>query len=99
MSRVRPATLREDMIAAALKVARVRGWQTMTRDQIAHEAGCSTGQVTTVLGTMPQLRRTVMRAAVQRKDLPVIAQGLVAQDPNAKAAPLELKQRALVGVL
>lgn len=87
------------MVTAALVVARKRGYNQMTRDAIAAEAGCSTGQVTTVLGTMPQLRRAIMRAAVVRKDLPVIAQGVVARDPSALAAPLELRQRALAGML
>lgn len=99
MSRVRPATLRDDLVTAALRVARKHGYNQMTRDAIAAEAGCSTGQVTTILGTMPQLRRTVMRAAVTRKDLPVIAQGVVARDPSALAAPVELRTRALVGML
>lgn len=99
MSRVRPATLREDMIAAALTVARTKGYNTMTRDAIAAACGCSAGQVTTILGTMPQLRRAVMRAAITRRDLPVIAQGVVARDPNALAAPRELRERALAAML
>lgn len=99
MPRIRPTTQREDLIAAALAVARRDGYATMTREAIASEAGCSTGQVTTVLGTMPQLRRAVMRAAVARRDLQVIAQGIVAKDAHVRAAPLELRQRALQEVL
>jgi len=99
MSRKQPPNLRADMVVAALRVARRVGYAHMTRDAIATEAGCSTGQVTIVLGTMPQLRRSVMRAAVQARDLPVIAQGLAARDANARSAPDDVKRLALQGLL
>jgi AcrR family transcriptional regulator len=90
---------KEDVLEAALATARAAGFKRMTRDAIATRAGCSPGQVSHLLGTMAQLRRAVMRAAVKRRDLTLIAQGLVAGDPYAQAADAPLRRQAMESVL
>jgi hypothetical protein len=84
-----------------LRLARSAGLANVTREQIATEAGVAAGLVSLRLGTMPALRRSVMRAAVAQEVLEVVAEGLAARDPYALAAPLELRQRCgamLVGL-
>jgi AcrR family transcriptional regulator len=90
---------KDDLLDAALTVARSVGYRRMTREAVAHTAGCSAGQVSHLLGTMVQLRRAVLRAALRRGDLPVIAQALIANDPHVKALAPSLKRAALESVL
>lgn len=66
----------------------------MTRECIAIAAGVSPALVSLRLGTMEALRRSVMRAAVKREVVPVVAEGLAAGDAQAKKASDELKKRA-----
>ena len=87
------------MMTAALTVAARDGYQQMTRQAVADHAGCSTGLISRYFGTMPQLRRSVMRAAVTRGDNRVLAQGLAAGDPNADKATLPVKRAALERLL
>ena len=87
------------LIDSALEVAKTEGYTRMTREQIATQAGCSTGIVSKYLGTMPAMRRTIMRAAVHGGVHAVIVQGLAVRDPHALAASDTDKRQAWKGVM
>lgn len=95
----KPKHIHEVLMTAALATARADGYQRMTRQSVALAAGCSQGQISLVFGTMPQLRRAVMRAAVARGDMVVLAQGLAAGDPVARGASVPVKRLALEALL
>lgn len=86
------------ILDAAVAEAVECGWQWVTREGIAGRAGVSLGCVNYHFGTMIQLKRSVMRAAVERRILPLIAQGLTDKNPHALAAPDDLKAAALASV-
>ena len=77
----------------ALHMAAEHGYDRITREMIAAEVECSPALISKLFGTMPQMRRAIMSAAVARRNLKVIAQGLVAGDSKAKRAQ-PLDQRA-----
>lgn len=87
------------ILAAALKLAAKDGYNRITREAIAAAAGVSPGLVTHHMGTMVELRRSIMREAVRTECLPVIAQGLSAHDRHAGKAPHELQHRAVLAQL
>ena len=94
--RLRPADRKQEILNAAIKVAgRPGGWGKLTRDAVAKEAACSEGLVSKYFGTMIAFRRSIMRAAIQARNLAVVAQGLAAGDTNAQKAPPELKAAAV----
>jgi AcrR family transcriptional regulator len=94
--RLRPDDRKQQILTAAIKVAgRPGGWAKLTRDAVAREAECADALVSKYFGTMLTFRRTIMRAAIVRADLSVIAQGLAAGDKCAQKADPELKARAL----
>lgn len=99
MKRGRKEVPRDILITAALAVAARDGYQNMSREAIASEAGCSAGLISKYFGTMQQLRRSIMRAAVLQGNHTVIAQGLAAHDPNARAADPKTKRDALEKLL
>lgn len=88
------AERREEILSAALKLARQGNYQSITRDAIADEAGVSFGLVTRYFGTMNNLRRDVMRAAIKLEKAEIVAQGLALGDKHARKAPEELKKEA-----
>jgi hypothetical protein len=90
---------RDEIMAAALRVATLIGYNKMTREDIALAARCSPAQVSELFGTMCALRRSTQRAAVANHVLPVIAQGLALRDPHALRAPAELRAVAAAGAL
>jgi len=94
-SRTNPALRKDHILDAAIKISAVGNYSTITRQEIADAAKVSTGLVARYFGTMQQVRRAVMRAARQRENLTIIAQGLVNNDPNALKAPNPLKERAM----
>ena len=95
----KPTHARDDLMTAALAVAHRDGYRQMSCDAVANEANCSRALITKYFGTMTQLRRAVMRAAVTRNHLPVIAQGLAANDAQAHEASTQAKYDALARVL
>ena len=92
--RLPPNDRRALVLEAALYAAEHRGYRCMTRDHIAARAEVSPSLVSLYLGTMPQLRRVVMREAVKRKIVRIVAQGLAERDPAALRADLALRARA-----
>lgn len=86
---------RATLLDHALRISSHVGYNRVTREQLAKAAGMSEGQVSKLFGTMPQMRRAIMSAAVARGDLSIIAQGVAAKEPKAMALPEELKRRAL----
>ncbi len=84
----------DEVLDAALRVAEHIGYNRMTREDIALAARCSPALVSEVLGTMVQCRRSVVRAAVARGVLAVVAQGLALRDPHALKAPESVRLAA-----
>ena len=85
----------EELLVSALALAAEVGYQQVTRDAIAARCGVSVGTISHYFGTMTQMRRSLMRQAVARGVLPVVAQGLAACDPHAQAADPAIKTKAL----
>ncbi len=91
---VSPTLRRAQILQAAMAVAVKVGYQKATRGMIASEAGITGGLITHYFGTMTQLKRALMRAAIQNETLEIIAQGLANGDDHARKAPAELKTKA-----
>ena len=81
-------------VALALAGKVPGGYKAVSRDAIAAAAGVSPALVSHRLGTMDNVRRAIMRAAIKAEDVKVIAQGLAIGDPHARKAPEALRQKA-----
>lgn len=84
-----------ELLDAALRLAKTKGYTKVTREAIAAVVGCVPATVTNHLGTTPNMKRGIMRAAVSRGVVEVVAQGLADGNPHAKKASHDLKQRAV----
>lgn len=95
LRRLLPASRAAELLEIALTEALRQGYRTVSRGAIARAAHVSGALVTTRLGSMVELRRALMREAVLRRMVPLVAQGLVFRDPIAHAAPEDLRQESL----
>lgn len=93
-NRVSPDLRRENILNIAVDVAIDIGYHKLTREVVAETAGVSMGLVSKYFGTMPRLKRDVMRFAIKNKIPQIVAQGLAIQDKHAVKAPQELKNAA-----
>jgi AcrR family transcriptional regulator len=96
--RLPPKARGQMLLEVALRCAKVHGLAGLTRDKIATAADVSPALVSARLGTMVNLRRSVMRHAVAEGELRVIAEGLATRDPIALKAPEALRRQALASV-
>ncbi|MHB8086290.1 MAG: helix-turn-helix domain-containing protein [Dehalococcoidia bacterium] len=87
------------ILTHALSLAHTCGYRAVTRSALADASGVPAGTISHYFGTMVQLRRAIMSAAVDRRDLVVIAQGLAAGDSKAQAASRKLKLQSVRGLL
>ena len=92
---VDPIMRRNQILNVAIELAKKSGYSSISRNDVADNAGVSMSLINRYFKTMPQLRRAVMRAAVVNEVLEIIAQGLVNKDAHALKASDELKSRAL----
>jgi hypothetical protein len=95
MSRLNPIARREVILIAAMRLARKPGgWAALTRARIANEARCADSLVSQRLGSMDVVRRTLMKTAIKHEYFDLIAQGLAAGDPSARALSPIIKHKA-----
>ena len=85
----------QEILEAGIALAKRGNYNQITRDALAKKAGCSAALVSAYFGTMVQFRRALMRHAVDREVVEIVAQGLVDRNPYARKAPDDLKQRAM----
>lgn len=97
--RYKPSVRKDSAIAAALDLAEQSHYLKVTRDQIAAAVGVTGSAIQYHFKTMAQLRSELMRAAVKRERLIVIAQGLTTSDTQAVKAPIALQRRALLSIV
>lgn len=93
-ARTNPELRREQILQVAVNLAKVHGYNQLTRDQIAESAGVSGGLIGQYY-TMSTLKTAVMRYAVRCEVLEIVAQGLVMGNKRAKGAPQDLRRRAM----
>ncbi len=92
--RLEPDDRRTEVMRAAVHAANAFGYTAMTRSQIAVLAGVSGPLVAVYLGEMPEVRRAVVRYAIKREHLGIIAQALALKDPEAAKVSEALRRRA-----
>lgn len=97
--RLTPDDRKIQILLAAIRVAQRHGYDKMTREMVANEAIVSEGLVNRYYSNMTSLRNSVMSYAVQTGNAPVVAQGLVRQDPIALRAPEKLKTKCAASLL
>lgn len=96
--RMIPADRKASILEAAISAAQKQSFSGLRLHHIATAADCSNALVVSHFGTMTKMRRAVMRAAISRELLPIIAQGVAMSDPAAIKAPKELKDKALASL-
>lgn len=95
MARMTPTDRKAAILDAAVAAAKKHGFANLRLVHIAEHAECSNALVVSHYGTMAQMRRAVMRAAVKQEILAIIAEGLATHDPVARKASSELQNKAL----
>ena len=88
------AEMRGRLLAVAIPLARDQGYQWITRQMVATAAGVSLGSVNNCFGTMLELKRAVMRWAVENGDGKLIAQGLANDSPITANIDPGLREKA-----
>ena len=78
-------------------MASMHGYQAVTREMVAHDAGVSVGLISKYFLTMREFKRAIMRAAIERESLDIVAQGVSLHDPLTRklSGTLKLKIKAL----
>lgn len=93
-TRLDPKQRRAHILDTAVRTALEVGYLSMSREAIAERAQCSPALVSKYLGTMTELRRAVMRAAIAQGHSTIVADGVAARDRIALKAPAHVRQSA-----
>lgn len=86
------------ILDAAVQLAEEHGYTHVTREMIADMVACSPGLISKHMGTMQNLRRSIVSAAIARENLAIVAQALVDKHPKMNNACDDLKRRAMAFV-
>ncbi|MDB4312084.1 hypothetical protein N9937_01510 [bacterium] len=90
-TRVDPKLRKAQITQAALSCAEINGFYKLTRGSVASWAGVSLATVQRYFPGMEVLLASTMNLAVQKRIIPVVAQGLSAGSPVALSADSELR--------
>jgi AcrR family transcriptional regulator len=88
-------SMKDEILAQALRLAAKKGYRNVMRQDIATAANTACGTVSYHFKDMAKLRSAVMQAAIDTKDLVVLAQGVADRHHVALKAPIELQRLAL----
>lgn len=67
--------IKQSILAAAIKLAVLKGYNKISRDEIAAEAVCTPSLISYHFGTMTKLRRAILGEAKRLQIITVIEQG------------------------
>lgn len=82
------------ILSVAIDLAKEHGYQWITRKQVSEGADVAAGTINNAYGDMVGLKRAVLRAAVERGIIEIVAQGLADGHAIAREAPADIKARA-----
>lgn len=82
------------MLDNAVSLAMRVGFQNVTRKMLAERSGTANSTVSYHFGSMEKLQAAIIRRAIEKRLLVVVAQGLTARECHALQAPQELKDAA-----
>lgn len=85
---------KEMVLCTAIQMSLKVGYQHLIRDDVAKAAEVSGSLVNKYFGTIDNLKKEVLRAAIEKGIVEIVAQGLGMRDPEALKAPEEIKQKA-----
>jgi len=90
---------KDHILRVALVASKECGYTSVTRTVLAGKANVSMSLISHYFGTMDQLKRSIMRAAISHEIPEIVAQGLAMGDKNAQKAPAELKAQAATALV
>jgi len=90
---------KQSILDTALRLAESAGYASLTPIEIAAAIGCARTTVIFHYHTTAQLHRAIVGEAIRVKNLRVLAQALVANDPRAKKLPADLQRAAIESIL
>ena len=93
--RAYPVLRYENVLDAAIATAKTMGYYAIRREDVASRANISPALVSHYFGTIEELRALVLKTAIKRGVLDILAQGLARKDPMATNAPQHLKDGAV----
>lgn len=98
--RMTPEDRKEQIMHAAIIVAMTKGYSKMNRLMIVHQLNgeVTDGLVSRYFGRRTELRAAVLKEAIARENLTILAQGLALGDPVARKAPKALRDKAAEAV-
>ena len=97
--RMQPNDRKAQILNAAVELSIREGWGTITREKVAEAAGISAGLVTKYFISVEQLRASVMRSAIDREILIILADGVALRDDIALSAPPKLRAQAILSCM
>ncbi len=89
----------EEILSAALKVSEEHGYDKVSRAQIAEAANCAESLISFYFSTMDDVRDTIMKEAILKRNLKIIAMGLISRNKHALSISNSLKHEALFSTL
>lgn len=89
---------KQSILDGAVKLAQRQHYATITRDQLASACDVAGALINHYFGTIEKLRDEIVKEAVRREVLRVVAQGIIAKHPATRRASLDLRRRALASL-
>lgn len=92
--RADPEIRQQQLMEAAIHVAKTEGWSKLTRAKVAARAEVAASLINFYFGDKESFRTAVMQEAVERNLVSVVAEGLLYRNKAALDAPSPLRKRA-----
>ena len=93
--RLDPEHRKQQILEAAIALAKEEGYYSLGLRNVARSAKCSPGLVLNYFGSVLELQSSVMKEAIKKEIIEIIVQGVVNKNIDALNAPSALISRSL----
>jgi AcrR family transcriptional regulator len=94
-----PEERNNEILEAAMDAAREMDFRHLTREAVAERAGVTPPLVNYYMGNLEQIREAVVREAIDREDLEILAQVMLAKHKAARRLTGALRTRVVDALL
>jgi AcrR family transcriptional regulator len=93
--RKEPAERKQELLEVAIHLAKEVGYSHITRNEVARRAGVAYGLVTLYFKTIENLKRLVVKEAIKREIVQILAQALARKETLTRKLNPDLLEKVI----
>lgn len=93
--RKEPTERKQELLEVAIQLAKEEGYSHITRNEIARRASVAYGLVTSYFKSIDNLKKLVVKEAIKKEIVQIVAQALARKEPLTRKLDPSLREKVI----